>query len=134
MALKISDIKKKFKVDSKAKILDSKNITVADMRVKAVRAIDRHIDKYIDYKDVSGRVTRLSRNTDDPDLVACHLVYGNTRIDIDGNESVVIGREEEKAFFEYIKKEITAGSMDDTLRAASIAASARLTSSRNKRK
>jgi hypothetical protein len=61
-------------------------------------------------------------------------VYGNTRIDIDGNESVVIGREEEKAFFEYIKKEITAGSMDDTLRAASIAASARLTSSRNKRK
>jgi hypothetical protein len=134
MALKISDIKKKFKVDTKAKILDSKNITVADMRVKAVRAIDRHIDKYIDYKDVSGRVTRLSRNTDDPDLVACHLVYGNTRIDIDGNESVVIGREEEKAFFEYIKKEITAGSMDDTLRAASIAASARLTSSRNKRK
>jgi hypothetical protein len=134
MALKISDIKKKFKVDTKAKILDSKNITVADMRVKAVRAIDRHIDKYIDHKDVSGRVTRLSRNTDDPDLVACHLVYGNTRIDIDGNESVVIGREEEKAFFEYIKKEITAGSMDDTLRAASIAASARLTSSRNKRK
>jgi len=134
MALKISDIKKKFKVDTKATVLDGKNITVGDMRVKAIRAIDRHIDKYIDHKDVSGRVTRLSRNTNNPDLVACHLIYGNTRIDVAGQESVTIEREEEKKFFEYVKTEIAAGEMDDELRQASIKASARLTASRNKRK
>ena len=48
MALKLSDIKKKFKVDSNATVLESKNITIADMRIKSIRAIDRHIKKSLE--------------------------------------------------------------------------------------
>ncbi len=134
MALKLSDIKKKFKVDSNATVLESKNITIADMRIKSIRAIDRHIEKYIDNKEVVGRVTRLSRNTDNPDLVACHLIYGNTRIDVGGEVSVTVPREDEKKLFEFLKESIKSGEIDDTLRAASVRASARLSKSRTKKK
>ena len=47
---------------------------------------------------------------------------------------MTVPREDEKKLFEFLKESIKSGEIDDTLRAASVRASARLSKSRTKKK